>query len=709
MEICRAGGAAPEMDSDDDFAGDPSAAFGVLEARRHRERGITLGLFLGLFKYYRQTYVDLVMEHGFAPAQANRYRYFVDRFFDRVELGFCSEWANLTEADRLAELQTKNRLLTNEKNKYLTIFESLDDPVIFLDTNKRIENMNNAALLAFSETAVSGAMYYGTASCARLQSDLTQALDRAGTSNAFEALLETRQGQRLFHLKCHAMLDISDKYSGQVLILRDITEARAAEQALLEAKEAAEVANRAKSTFLANMSHELRTPLNAILGFSELMERDPDITEGQRENLSIIGHSGEHLLSLINDVLDMSKIEAGRVRLAPEPLDLHRTLRDVAEMMRVRAEAKNLHFMLEQEQDLPRYVRADPGRLRQVLINLAGNAIKFTDEGGVSLRARGAVRGDEVVLEFEVEDSGRGIAPEDLESIFDAFVQVGRSASSGEGTGLGLPITREYVRLMRGDIRVNSVQGQGSLFAFDVKAAVADESEVGLPERLPRVLRLSPEQPVYRVLVVDDSEANRLLLTKLLQEVGFDVREAGDGAEAVERFREFHPHFIWMDMRMPVMDGYEATRRIKALPGGGNATIAALTASAFAEERDRVLAAGCAEFVRKPFRENDIFRAMQRHLGLEYLYDVAAAEVPPQVDENERERLAVESIDRLPDDLRSRLSLALLEGDVAAIDAVIAEVSARNVPLAEYMDEYAADYRYAELIDLLDGKGDKGR
>ena len=395
--------------------------------------------------------------------------------------------------------------------------------------------------------------------------------------------------------------------------------------ALATARREAEQANRAKSLFLANMSHELRTPLHAVLGFSELMRRDPAASDEQRRYLRVIRHGGEHLLALIDDVLDMSRIEANRVELEPVAFDLRETLETIGEMMALRAEERDIEFRLELEEGVgdgtARFVRCDAGKLRQVLINLVGNALKFTDTGAVTLRAGARAEGDRLRLRFEVADSGRGIAADDLGRIFVPFVQVGGGDGEARGSGLGLAISRRFVQRMGGDLEVTSRLGEGSLFRFELPAERADEAAARAEGRPRRVKRLAGGQPTYRVLVADDTDGSRLLLAELLRKVGFEVREARDGREAVALFTDWRPHLVWMDMRMPTMDGCEATRRIKASPGGEETAVLALTASTFGNERKRALAAGCREFVRKPFRESEIFEAMARQLGVRYLYE----------------------------------------------------------------------------------------
>jgi signal transduction histidine kinase/FixJ family two-component response regulator len=391
---------------------------------------------------------------------------------------------------------------------------------------------------------------------------------------------------------------------------------------LVLARNAAETANQAKSVFLANISHELRTPLNAILGFSDLMRHDPSLTQGQNQNLAIINRSGEHLLTLINDVLEMAKIEAGRVQLDNLPFDLGAMVRDVTDMMEIRAREKGLQLILDQASEFPRYINGDEARLRQILINLVGNAIKFTRQGGVTIRL-GTRENAISHLLIEVEDSGPGISADDQKRLFQPFVQLGKQAGDNRGTGLGLAITRQFVQLMGGGISLESTPGKGSLFRIDLPLSAVRESEIVKPQRVDKgeVVGLAPGQSVYRILIVEDQVENQLLLRQLMARVGFEVRVVDDGAQGVELFKSWHPHLIWMDRRMPIMDGIEATRMIRSLPGGREVKIIAVTASAFKEQRDEMLAAGMDDFVRKPYRFHEIYDSLSAQLGVQYVYE----------------------------------------------------------------------------------------
>jgi PAS domain S-box-containing protein len=498
---------------------------------------------------------------------------------------------------------------------------------------------------------------------------------------------------------------IAGEKVGYIAIYYDITE-------LVQARREAETANQAKSIFLANMSHELRTPLNAILGFTQLMDGDPNLTPGQQENLEIINQSGEHLLALINDVLEMSKIEAGQVKLRKDTFDLNYLLDSLEEMFRFQAEKKGLDLSFQLAESVPHYVIGDENKLRQVLNNLIGNAIKFTIQGGIKLVVSSLATGpQESTLHFDLHDTGPGIAPENIETVFDPFVQAmdtpdHMSTQAPEGTGLGLSISRQFVRLMGGDINVRSKLGSGSQFSFSVtvESAEADEVKTAQPKR--EVLRLAPGQPVYRLLVVEDKETNRRLLVKLLEQIGFEVQEAANGQEAIDAWQHWDPHLIWMDMRMPILNGREATRRIKSMPGGQSVKIISLTATAFDEEREQILQDGCDDFVRKPFRKNEIFEMLVKHLGVRFIYN----EEPIPTTDAEKPGDAIPSKDilalaALPPDWIEELRQATRRADQYRILERINKIREQTPDLATRLTDLTERYEYQKILSLIEEAG----
>jgi signal transduction histidine kinase/DNA-binding response OmpR family regulator len=463
------------------------------------------------------------------------------------------------------------------------------------------------------------------------------------------------------------------------------------------AQEEAEAANQANSIFLANMSHELRTPLNAILGFSSLMRKDPQLRMEQRDRLDIINRSGEHLLTLINDVLEMAKIEAGRLAVRKLPFDLGGLVRDVTDMMRIRAQEKGLQLLVDQSSEFPRWVIGDEVRVRQVLINLVGNAIKFTQQGGVTVRLGMKPMPTEQMLLLEVEDSGSGISPVDQQRIFEPFVQVGDSASQ-KGTGLGLTITRQFVQLMGGTVRVQSTLGKGTKLCVELPVEKVDSEEaVGASSLITgEVVGLAPGQPVLRILVVDDQLENRLLLTQLMENIGFQVEVAVNGAMGVQLFQSWQPQLVWMDRRMPVMDGLEATRCIRELPGGGDVKIVAVTASAFMEQREEMLSAGMDDFVRKPYRSSEIYECLSKHLGVRYIY--------AQVSEKSgalSHRLTSEMLAVLPTDLRLELRRALESLESESINELVQQVASYDAELHRIMALLVENFDYPAILTAL--------
>ncbi|MGR9012516.1 MAG: ATP-binding protein [Gammaproteobacteria bacterium] len=483
------------------------------------------------------------------------------------------------------------------------------------------------------------------------------------------------------------------------LLQQEIIMRKQTEQQLLTAKNEAEAANRAKSVFLANMSHELRTPMNAVLGFSQLMQRDKRLSPEQRETLNIINNSGKHLLKLINDVLDMAKIEAGRVVVENGSFDLGALIRNIIDMMHESAEAKDLELLLDQSSSFPRFVNSDEAKLRQILLNLVGNAIKYSQKGSVIVRLTAEDLPDiqQCLLSCEIKDSGIGIAEQDLPFIFDTFVQVGRE-SDQQGSGLGLRITKQYVELMGGQIAVTSELEKGSSFILTLPVIKVDQEEIisnsvfdGM-----QAVGLEAGQPVYRVLVVEDQLENRLLLKKLMESVGFEVFEAVNGQQGVEQFILRQPDFIWMDRRMPLMDGIEATKQIRTLANGDKVKIVAVTASVFAEQRQEFLDAGIDDIVSKPFRDAEIFACMTKHLGVRFIYD------QPVNEKNGVDHLLNEQyLKQLPTQLSAELRQAATSLDIEQSQEVIEKIRAIDAPLADVLAERVNRFDFEAITKLL--------
>ncbi|MCC5660756.1 response regulator [Nostoc sp. XA010] len=579
------------------------------------------------------------------------------------------------------------------------------------------------------------------------------------------------------------------------------------QQAAIREAARSTAANLAKSEFLANMSHELRTPLNAILGFSQVMSRDYSLSGEHQENLAIINRAGEHLLNLINDILEMSKIEAGRITLNSSSFDLIHVLNKLEKMQHAGAASKNLELVFEYAQNIPKYIETDEIKLCQVLLNLLGNAIKFTNSGRVTLRVRLGAGGWETGeqgemreqilhpphLLFEIQDTGCGIAPQEMDLLFEAFEQTEIGRKSQQGTGLGLAISRKYVQLMGGDITVNSIPGVGSRFVFNIEIALACPREIPINQIKYQILALAPTEKAYRILVVDDSKESRLLLVKILTSVGFEVREATDGSEAVANWESWQPHLIFMDMRMPVMDGYEATRIIKGkqreygvvnglrrfpnseqllssgsqyLAGGfpdsgeselkvvplfksqlGAASptleatgvmendandastkrsptalappsdlsgaeqsysnthtiVIALTASAFEEERQKILSIGCDDFIRKPFRQEVLLEKLSQHLGVKYTNQVettntTVVDQPTQIFISVTELLS--RLSQMSPEWLQQIYYAAASCSDEMILELLKQIPSDNSQVFNVIRDLANNYQFEKIMEL---------
>ncbi len=482
----------------------------------------------------------------------------------------------------------------------------------------------------------------------------------------------------------------------------DITDRKKAEEELRGAKNAAEAANLAKSTFLANMSHELRTPLNAILGFSALMMRDANLSSGQLSNLESIGRSGEHLLALISDVLELSKIEAGKVILQPENFDLYHLLFVIEDMFILRAEEKGLTLNVERASNVPQFIHCDQGKLRQTLINLLGNAVKFTLKGMISLR----VKGDKNKLYFEVEDTGAGIAQEELDLVFGVFTQSTSGQESKQGSGLGIPISHKFIQMMGGKLTVESKVKKGTIFRFDVEVEIPDNVNLQHSELESKVVGLEPGQSNFRLQVVEDNELSRKLLVSLLSQIGFAVQSAADGKEAIKIWQEWQPHLIWMDLRMPKLDGYETTKIIKSKVKGSRSTvdtkIIAITASAFEENKTKAFECGCDGFVRKPFRESDIFETMNKYLGVKYIYKDNEELHHSSATADHHPRPNIDSlITDIPESLLAKLAEAADSCNPDWVEHLIEEIRLHSDYLGDELTQLSKKYAYNEITYLI--------
>jgi signal transduction histidine kinase len=470
------------------------------------------------------------------------------------------------------------------------------------------------------------------------------------------------------------------------------------EQAMTAALELAESANRAKSTFLSNMSHELRTPLTAVIGLSHLMARSVNLNEAEKKNLEIINRSGNHLLSLINDVLEMSKIESGRVELLETSADVGALAREVAELLRNRAEQQGLTLTAEIE-GVPAALRVDAGKLRQVLVNLVGNAIKFTHRGEIALNLNAVPLSDAAVrLSVAVRDTGIGIASEDQERIFEPFAQMVTHATTS-GTGLGLSVSRQYLRMMGSELTIDSKPGAGSTFAFDLILPLASEPTAN-PPASGLVIGLEEKDRGAKILVVEDNEDARYMLLELLTPLGFDVRAAEDGERAVAMAKEFCPQLVLMDWRMPKMSGLEAARRILELETEKPPRILMVSANVFEEQRKQALAAGIHAFLMKPLQEDELYAALETHLNIRFCRETNPPMPIPAPDEA---NLTAADLDVLSTIDRIALAEAICEVNPAKLRIALQGINVQFPALAARLKVMLEAARHRELWALLGG------
>ncbi|MEZ2277859.1 MAG: AAA family ATPase [Microcoleus sp.] len=472
-----------------------------------------------------------------------------------------------------------------------------------------------------------------------------------------------------------------------------------------KAEAAAQSASRAKSEFLANMSHELRTPLNGILGYAQIFQRDKHLTEQQQDGIRIIHRCGEHLLALIEDILDLSKIEARKMELKPTELDFAEFIHGVTAICRIRASQKGTAFNCEYLSSIPKAIAADEKKLRQILINLIGNAIKFTEVGGVTFKISVLERKvalNNLKIRFQIEDTGIGIAADELSKIFSPFEQVGNTRRHTEGTGLGLAISHQLVEIMGGELKVESTLGKGSVFWFELELPEVNGGETN--NKYSAKIIKGFKGVNKKLLVVDDKWENRSVLVNLLEPLGFEIVEATDGQDCLNRVQEFQPDCILIDLVMPVMDGFEAVRQIRKLPEFKHTIAIGTSASVYEAEKLVSLAAGCNAFIPKPIRVEELLDCLEVHLGLEWIYEELENRLTDSEVPHSQSKIEPEEMIAPPTEVIAILFDLAMMGDLGGIQKEaekLKNIDFRYVPFANHLNQLAKDFEEAKILDLV--------
>lgn len=519
----------------------------------------------------------------------------------------------------------------------------------------------------------------------------------SGNSEIYQHIHRMQHREKYYlwiEAKGKCLLNQEKKPYRMVGTINNITDKKHIEEELQKAKETAEIANAAKSQFLAKMTHELRTPLTAIIGFGQLINRDKNLSDSTRQYIDIVNRSGEHLLSLINDVLSMSQIEAQKISISLSSFDLYQLFDLVQSIFIPRTRSNGIELKLEVDSLVPQYIKTDQAKLRQILLNLIGNAVKFTSKGYVLVRVKYK---QQKFLEIEVIDTGTGIASGDLESVFQAFEQAEQGRSYNEGTGLGLAISRQFARLLGGDITLESTLGVGSTFCCTLEIMPAEN--IQLSQTAQEVIGLAPNQIPSRILVVEDNLEISQLLLELIGAIGLQVKSAQNGIEALEIWKNWQPDLIWMDIQIPIMDGYETTGKIRNSPQGDKTKIIALSANAFIENQSFTLEAGFDDYVTKPFSKQIIFERMASHLDLEYTYESDKIHNPYSNRTNKLEKEGLETLDK---DLLRQIKEAAILLDEQQIQKLISLIPKENSKPTEILSKLLKNFQFEEILEIIE-------